>query len=549
MLASAAASAQTPAQADPTEALRRGTAEGAAYCKANLASAPGDLKIGEIEAFCTCMGVHEFAMSGMTDEAKASLRPRQQQMCVEIVRKQGQAPAPAITPAAPLSPPPAPPVTAEQPAANVPAAAAQPPAVERIEYWTLNTNITGAPVAYARATDSDIVAAFMMYCRAKDSIGLRVTFKGGFHEKNVGVNLAGDVNEFELDRNGVVAQKGWAEFVKDWLATEKHFTPERRKQPDYSGEMEIITPKRAIGKITLDGLGDARKRLLAMCADAIAKGAPEGNYITTGLAAFDKEILVGSAPNGTPASVVVVAPRAPAESAQPVARRPGMLPFEGEWRQSTNDTCEGSQTITRKTMVERPSGSVDTFKVLGVKQLSNTIFDLTVRVHDVAGHGMPTQNRVLRLTMKGEDAMSGTGPYFSGQTVEFLRCPDVALPREAARLEPRAAKPEARAEGTSHPARTVPKTQPNCSAAFERTYVPLRKRELQLAGAFGAHMRSTPQFFWDFCPFAREEIAIARRIITAANACPTSRLAVQAKSNAASTIARRQQQMARPRCM
>lgn len=248
--APAVAQAPTAPPAD-TDALRQGVAQGAAFCKAHLASAPADLKLGEVEEFCTCMGVNEYAMSGMTDEAKASLRPRQQQMCVEIVRKQVQAPAPAAAPAAPPSPAPAPPVTAEQPAAN-----------------------TSAPVA----------------------------------------------------------------------------------------------------------------------------------------------------------------------ASQPVARQAGMLPFEGEWRQVTNDTCEGSQTITRKTIVERPSGSVDTFKVLAVKQLSETAFNLTVRVHDVAGHGTPTRNRVLRLDMKGENAMSGTGPYLSGQTVEFLRCPDRAPSRAATAQSVPAAK-------------------------------------------------------------------------------------------------------------
>lgn len=126
-----ATQAQAPAPSAETDALRRGVVQGAAICKANLASAPADLKLGEVEEFCTCMGVHEFAMSEMTNEAKASLRPRQQQMCVEIVRKQGTAPAPATTPAAPPSPPPAPSVAAEQPAANAPAPAAAQPMARR----------------------------------------------------------------------------------------------------------------------------------------------------------------------------------------------------------------------------------------------------------------------------------------------------------------------------------------------------------------------------------------------------------------------------------
>ena len=191
---SGAAWAQDPKPAD-TETLRQGVAQGAAFCKAHLASAPPDLRLSEVEDFCTCMGVHEFAMTkgAMTDSDKAVIRPRQQQMCVEIVRKQGAAPAPAVTPTAPPSPPPAPPVTAEQPAANVPApaVAAQPAPVERIEQWTITRNTAGAPIAYARATDTPSVGAFTMYCRASDAIGFRVKYKSGFNEKHISVPMGG----------------------------------------------------------------------------------------------------------------------------------------------------------------------------------------------------------------------------------------------------------------------------------------------------------------------------------------------------------------------
>lgn len=467
--------AQTDQKPADMDALRRGVAQGAALCKANLGSAPPDLKLGEVEEFCTCMGVHEFAMWDMTTEAKASLRPRQQQMCVEIVRKQSTAPAPAPAQAVPPSPPPAAPAPAEPPAVSAPApVAAQPPAVEKIDQWTLNTNITGAPVAYVRASDSDIVAAIMMYCRAKDSIGLRVRYKSGTNEKQISLNMAGDVTDLATDKNGLVSQKAWADFLKERLESEKYFTPERRGQPGYSGGMLITAGTRDSGMINLDGLGDARKRLLAMCADAIGKGAPEGNYITTGLAAFDTEILVGSAPPSTPSNVAVVAPDAPAE---PVARRPGMLPFEGEWRQATNDSCQGSQTITRKAIVERPSGSVETYKVLGLKQLSDADFNLTVRVHDATGHGMPTRNQVLRLTMKGDNAMSGTGPYFDGQTVEYLRCPD--RPRSgAASVAP------------STPARE-PKPAPRCNISEAQIRADWNRLDQQLRARIRAEFMQT----------------------------------------------------------
>ncbi|MCP4563283.1 MAG: hypothetical protein GY873_33400 [Bosea sp.] len=90
-------------------AQSQSAAEGAAFCKANLAAAPPGLMLGEVEAFCTCMGVQESAMfrGDMTDAAKASLRPQLQQMCVAIVRNQAQVPGQAAVPATSPSPPPA----------------------------------------------------------------------------------------------------------------------------------------------------------------------------------------------------------------------------------------------------------------------------------------------------------------------------------------------------------------------------------------------------------------------------------------------------------
>lgn len=120
-----AAAAQTPAPA-AVELPRAGAIEGAAFCKANLASAPPGLMLGEVEQFCTCMGVQETAMfrGDMTDAAKASLRPQLQQMCVAIVRNQAQSPGQAAAPAVPSATPPAPPVAAQ------PAPAASPRAAE-----------------------------------------------------------------------------------------------------------------------------------------------------------------------------------------------------------------------------------------------------------------------------------------------------------------------------------------------------------------------------------------------------------------------------------
>lgn len=525
--------AQTDQKPADMDALRRGVAQGAAFCKANLGSAPPDLKLGEVEEFCTCMGVHEFAMTDMTNEAKTSLRPRQQQMCVEIVRKQGTTPAPAPAQAVPPSPPPAAPAPAEPPAVSAPApAAAQPPAVERIEQWTLNTNITGAPVAYARASDSNILAAIMMYCRAKDSIGLRVVYKGA-HEKQLSLNQAGDVTEFNTDKNGLVSQKAWADFLKEWLESEKYFTPARRKQPGYSGGMMISAGTRDSGSISLDGLGDARKRLLAMCADAIGKGAPEGNYITTGLAAFDTEVLVGSAPPGTPASVAVVAPRAEAEPARPVARRPGALPFEGTWRLRAEEACGSNMgmTITKDAIFQGAPGNVSVSKIIAVKRLNEMAYRLTIQEAEKQRSGRTT----VHIGIENGDAITGDGPIFPGHSVEYLRCPDRA-PSGAAAVAPRA------------PARE-PKAAPNCSATFERTYAALRRKETDLAGQTGALMQNTPRFFWDFCPITRQSLAVWKQIVAAVNACPSHPRAAGIKSEATARVAKRQQELQRPRCM
>jgi hypothetical protein len=65
-------------------------AAGAEFCRRNLQSAPPDVKLGEVDQFCRCMGVQEAALSegGLQEEAKASMRPQLQQMCVSIIRKQ-----------------------------------------------------------------------------------------------------------------------------------------------------------------------------------------------------------------------------------------------------------------------------------------------------------------------------------------------------------------------------------------------------------------------------------------------------------------------------
>lgn len=325
LFAASAVTAQT-SPSPGTDDLRRKVAEGTEFCRKTLASAPPDIKIGEVEEFCACMGVQEAAMGEMAEAGKASLRPQLQQMCVGTLRsRQGQSaasPAPAVQPAFPPSSPPAapvPPATAPAPDSSSAGSsvAALPPAVVKIEQWTINTNITGAPVAYVRATDTPSIAAFIMYCRAKDAIGFRVRFKSGFAEKHISFPMGGWDIGFDVDKNGVVPQAAWANFVKNWLETEKHTPAEVRKRPDYSGMMDITAQRRIIGKANLDGLTETREKMRGLCAEAIARGAPEGNYLTTGLVAFDPEVLVGTAPTGTPAGVPVVAPRAPAVEAKP----------------------------------------------------------------------------------------------------------------------------------------------------------------------------------------------------------------------------------------
>ena len=94
-----------------------------------------------------------------------------------------------------------------------------------------------------------------------------------------------------------------------------------------------------------------------------------------------------------------------------------------------------------------------------------------------------------------------------------------------------------------------PKATPDCAAAFERNYGALRRKELDLAGQTGAVMQTQPRFFWDFCPITRQEIAVAKQILAAANACPSHRNAAGIKSQALAKLAKRQAELQRPRCM
>jgi hypothetical protein len=410
LFAASAVTAQTSPSPGPDD-LRRKVTEGTEFCRNTLASAPPDIKIGEVEEFCACMGVQEAAMGEMAEAGKVSLRPQLQQMCVGTLRsRQGQgaaSPAPAVTPAAPAGSQTPAPIAAPEAASS--AAAAATPAVEKIEQWTINTNIAGAPIAYVRAMDAPAVEAFTMYCRAKDAIGLRVKFKSGFGEKEISFPMAGWEIPLVIGSNGLVTQGSWAEFVKTWLDEEKN-TRADRKLPDYSGVRDFTVKQRLSGKANLDGLTATRERMRSLCADAIAKGVAAGNYLTTGLAAFDPEVLVGAAPSGTPVGVLAVAPRAPG-------------------------------------------------------------------------------------------------------------------------AEPK------------------PKATPDCAAAFERNYAALRRKELDLAGQTGAVMQTQPRFFWDFCPITRQEIAVAKQILAAANACPSHRNAAGIKSQALAKLAKRQAELQRPRCM
>lgn len=317
LFTASAVTAQTSPSPGPDD-LRRKVTEGVEFCRKTLASAPPDIKIGEVEEFCACMGVQEAAMGEMAEAGKASLRPQLQQMCVGTLRgRQGQgaaSPAPAAPPAPAAGSQTPVPIAAPEAASS--AAAAATPAVEKIEQWTINTNIAGAPIAYVRAMDAPAVEAFTMYCRAKDAIGLRVKFKSGFGEKEISFPMAGWEIPLVIGSNGLVTQGSWAEFVKAWLDDEKN-TRADRKLPDYSGVRDFTVKQRISGKANLDGLTATRERMRSLCADAIAKGVAAGNYLTTGLAAFDPEVLVGAAPSGAPAGVPVVAPRGPAVEAKP----------------------------------------------------------------------------------------------------------------------------------------------------------------------------------------------------------------------------------------
>ncbi|HEV7259493.1 MAG TPA: hypothetical protein VGN82_17055 [Bosea sp. (in: a-proteobacteria)] len=326
----AAAQARAPALAE-TEALRRGAAEGAAYCKANITTAPGDLAISEIEAFCSCMGVNEFAMTSMDDATKAMLRPRQQQACVAEIRK-GPAPSQAA-PTAPVLP---------ETARVVPT----PPAsasTEQVEAWTLTRNRAGAPIAYVRATpvkdppsgggaDRPLpVDAFLMFCRAPDTIGFRVLFKPGNRENGIAMTLsAGNATEAKLDRHGVATQQAWASLVQDWEEGERHTPADVRTSPDFNPSTDFgfirgqgsKAAYHIAGNVVLEGLGAARTRLRSQCATAVANGAPVGNFDTTGIDGFADEnvVLPASVTAGAPPKTGLAKIHSEAECRQLVAR-------------------------------------------------------------------------------------------------------------------------------------------------------------------------------------------------------------------------------------
>lgn len=543
LLASSVVWAQTPPGPAKDE-LRQKIAEGAEACRKTLGSAPPEVKLGEIEDFCTCMGVQEAAMSEMAGADRTALRPQLQQMCVGIIRKNVQNPAspPASQPAS--SPPPAAPsvvpsvaeiprnpffglwaeserdctaastneipdsgnfvfigekthydrfdrcritgtqgggqernyslscygegeakkiasrvtytlsgsggllrqagaapasrlmicsrrapgwvrevgrslfnVVESDAASSASVASSSPAVATKILSWTLTANGAGAPVAYVRtvpdqmairagyAPTPPIVDALMMYCRAKDSIGLRTILKPGARESRIAINFAGDAFPLALDRQGLAAQKDWAAVAKEWEGIQKGITEADRQRPDYAPHVEILYGKgyQIGGNIDLDGMPQARDRLRAQCAEAIASGVPAGNYRTSGIDGFGEDVVAVSAPTG-------------------------VLP--------------GSSAVIPK-----------------------------------------------------------------------------------------------------------PKAAPDCSAAFERSYSALRRKELDLAGQTGAVMQTQPRFFWNFCPIVQQEIAAAKQIIAAANACPSHRRAASIKAEATTKLAKRQRELARPKCM
>jgi hypothetical protein len=104
----AAVAQQQDAQRDAAFAK---IAAGAEFCRKNLQSAPRDVKLGEVDAFCRCMGIHEaaFDMGGVKEEDRPAMRPALQQMCVGMIRQQltreaNQAPVLPSGPAAPQLP-------------------------------------------------------------------------------------------------------------------------------------------------------------------------------------------------------------------------------------------------------------------------------------------------------------------------------------------------------------------------------------------------------------------------------------------------------------
>lgn len=102
-----AAAQQQDAQRDAAFAK---IAAGAEFCRRNLQSAPPDVKLGEVDAFCRCMGIHEaaFEMGGVKEEDRPAMRPALQQMCVGMIRKPatGEPNQAAVPPNGAAAPPP-----------------------------------------------------------------------------------------------------------------------------------------------------------------------------------------------------------------------------------------------------------------------------------------------------------------------------------------------------------------------------------------------------------------------------------------------------------
>lgn len=192
----------------------------------------------------------------------------------------------------------------------------------------------------------------------------------------------------------------------------------------------------------------------------------------------------------------------PAESAEPVARRPGMLPFEGTWRLRAEEACGSpmGMTITKAAIIQGATGNVETSEIIAVKRVNEMSYRLTIRDADSLRSGRPTRKTVY-IGIENSNAITGDGPIFPGHSVQYLRCPD-QVPAGAVPVKPQP-KPAAPALGEAE-----------CRALLKRTGDAMMPKMQQLIPALN-NVSSPAQF----CNASRQTVAFHNEVKQRIAAC------------------------------